>query len=83
MNSSERRVSPQIYHVVDSNDKPQPPPLAQKWLTVFEKKNIKYMPNNKVVEIDGANKQLVTDKGDKIGYDLLTLIPSEQGFNNH
>ena len=61
--------------VVDSNDKPQPPPLAQKWLTVFEKKNIKYMPNNKVVEIDGANKQLVTDKGDKIGYDLVTLIP--------
>ena len=61
--------------VVDSNDKPQPPPLAQKWLTVFEKKNIKYMPNNKVVEIDGANKQLVTDKGDKITYDLVTLIP--------
>lgn len=61
--------------VVDSNDKPQPPPLAQKWLTVFEKKNIKYMPNNKVVDIDGANKQLITDKGDKIGYDLVTLIP--------
>lgn len=61
--------------VVDSNDKPQPPPLAQKWLTVFEKKGIKYIPNNKVVEIDGANKQLITDKGDKIKYDLVTLIP--------
>ena len=61
--------------VTDSNDKPQPPPLAQKWLTVFEKKGIKYMPNSKVVEIDGANKRLVTDIGDKIDYDLTTLIP--------
>jgi sulfide:quinone oxidoreductase len=61
--------------VADANDKPQPPPLAQKWLTVFEKKGIKYMPNNKVVEIDGANNQLVTDKGEKIKYDFVTLIP--------
>lgn len=69
-----RDVSAEIA-IADSNDKPQPPPLAQKWLAVFEKKGIRYLPNNKVIEIDGSNKQLVTDKGDKIGYDMVTLIP--------
>jgi NADPH-dependent 2,4-dienoyl-CoA reductase/sulfur reductase-like enzyme len=61
--------------VVDANDKPQPGPLAQKWTGVLEAREIKYMPNSKVVEIDAGARQLVTDKGEKVGYDLVSIIP--------
>ena len=61
--------------VVDANDKPQPGPLAQKWTGVLEAREIKYMPNSKVVEIDAAARQLITDKGEKVGYDLVSIIP--------
>ncbi len=61
--------------IVDASDRPQPAPLAQKWLTVLEKKKINYIPNNKVIELDSANKQVVTDKGEKIKYDLVSIIP--------
>ncbi|MBI5097082.1 MAG: NAD(P)/FAD-dependent oxidoreductase [Nitrospirae bacterium] len=61
--------------VVDANDKPQPGPLAQKWTGVLEAREIKYMPNSKVVEIDAGARQLITDKGEKVGYDLVSIIP--------
>jgi NADPH-dependent 2,4-dienoyl-CoA reductase/sulfur reductase-like enzyme len=61
--------------IVDANDKPQPGPLAQKWTGVLESRNIKYMPNSKVIEIDAAGKQVITDKGDKVSYDLVSIIP--------
>jgi len=61
--------------IVDANPVPQPPPLAQKWTAVLEARHIKYMPNNKVIEIDAAGRQVVTDKGDKVGYDLVSIIP--------
>ncbi|MBI5039331.1 MAG: FAD-dependent oxidoreductase [Nitrospirae bacterium] len=61
--------------VVDANDKPQPGPLAQKWTGVLEAREIKYMPNSKVVEIAAGARQLITDKGEKVGYDLVSIIP--------
>lgn len=61
--------------MVDANDKPQPGPLAQKWTAVLEARNIKYMPNNKVIEIDASARQVITDKGEKVGYDLISIIP--------
>ena len=61
--------------ILDANDKPQPGPLAQKWTAVLEARNIKYMPNNKVIEINAAGKQIITDKGEKVGYDLVSIIP--------
>lgn len=61
--------------IVDANDKPQPGPLAQKWTTVLEKRDIKYMPNSKVIEIDAGGRQIITDKGEKVGYDLVSIIP--------
>lgn len=61
--------------IVDANDKPQPGPLAQKWTGVLEARKINYLPNNKVIEIDPAGKQVITDKGDKISYDLVSIIP--------
>jgi len=64
--------------IVDANDKPQPGPLAQKWTSVLEARNIIYKPNNKVIEIDAAGKQVITDKGDKVGYDFVSIIPSNK-----
>lgn len=61
--------------IVDASDRPQPAPLAQKWLAVLEKKKINYIPNNKVIELDSANRQVITDKGEKIKYDLVSIIP--------
>jgi len=61
--------------VVDANDKPQPGPLAQKWTGVLEAREIKYMPNSKVVEIDARARQIITDMGEKVGYDLVSIIP--------
>lgn len=61
--------------IVDANDKPQPGPLAQKWTSVLEKRDIRYMPNSKVIEIDAAGRQVITDKGEKVGYDLVSIIP--------
>ena len=64
--------------IVDANDKPQPGPLAQKWTSVLEARNIIYKPNNKVIEIDAAGKQVITDKGEKVGYDFVSIIPSNK-----
>lgn len=61
--------------IVDANDKPQPGPLAQKWTGVLEARKINYMPNSKVIEIDAAGKQVITDKGDKVSYDFVSIIP--------
>ena len=61
--------------IVDANDKPQPGPLAQKWTGVLNAKKINYMPNSKVVEIDPSGRQVITDKGEKVGYDFVSIIP--------
>ena len=61
--------------IVDANDKPQPGPLAQKWTSVLEKRDIRYMPNSKVIEIDAGGRQVITDKGEKVSYDLVSIIP--------
>lgn len=61
--------------IVDANDKPQPGPLAQKWTGVLDAKKINYLPNSKVVEINPSGKQVITDKGEKVSYDLVSIIP--------
>ncbi len=61
--------------IVDANDKPQPGPLAQKWTGVLESRNINYMPNSKVIEIDAAGRRVITDKGEKVSYDFVSIIP--------
>ncbi len=61
--------------IVDANDKPQPGPLAQKWTGVLDAKKINYMPNSKIVEIDPSGKKVITDKGEKVSYDLVSIIP--------
>jgi NADPH-dependent 2,4-dienoyl-CoA reductase/sulfur reductase-like enzyme len=64
--------------VVDANDKPQPGPLADKWQTVLAERKITYKPGFKVVEFDPANKTLISDKGEKQTYDLVSIIPPQK-----
>lgn len=73
-NFDKKKIRAEIM-IVDANATPQPGPLAQKWTTVLEARNIKYMPNSKVIEIDAAGKQVITDKGEKVGYDFVSIIP--------
>lgn len=65
--------------ILDSNDKPQPPPLADKWLEVFKARGITYKPLFKVTEFDPQNKTLISDKGEKQAYDLVSIIPTQVG----
>ncbi len=73
-NFNKRKIKAEIT-IVDANAVPQPGPLAQKWTTVLEARNIKYKPNSKVIEIDAAGRQVITDKGEKVRYDFVSIIP--------
>ena len=61
--------------VVDANDRPQPPLMADLWRTVLAERRIAYKPSFKVVEFDPRSRNLVSDRGERQKYDLVSIIP--------
>lgn len=64
--------------IVDANEQPQPPPLAERWKEVLAAQNIVYKPSFKVVEIDVEGKKVISDKGETQTYDLASIIPPQK-----
>jgi NADPH-dependent 2,4-dienoyl-CoA reductase/sulfur reductase-like enzyme len=65
--------------VVDANDRPQPPIMADLWRTTLAGRRIAYKPSFKVVEFDAARRTLVSDRGERQRYDLASVIPPAKG----
>lgn len=42
---------------------------------MLAKKNVTYLPNNKVIELDPVDRRVIMDKGEKLRYDLVSIIP--------
>lgn len=64
--------------IVDANDRPQPPPLADRWKTALADRKITYKAGFKVVEFDPQGKQVISDTGEKQAYDLVSIIPPQK-----
>ncbi len=64
--------------VLDSNDRPQPPLLADLWRRVLSEKGITYRPSFKVVELDPSSRVLVSDRGERQRFDLASVIPPQR-----
>ncbi|MDR7465671.1 MAG: FAD/NAD(P)-binding oxidoreductase [Armatimonadota bacterium] len=61
--------------VLDANDRPQPPTMADLWRGVFSERRIAYRPSFKVVEFDPGRRTLVSDRGERQQYTLASVIP--------
>ena len=61
--------------VVDANDRPQPPTMADLWRAALTERRITYKPSFKVVEFDPSRKTVASDKGERQRYDLASVIP--------
>ncbi|MEM1945686.1 MAG: FAD/NAD(P)-binding oxidoreductase [Candidatus Caldarchaeum sp.] len=61
--------------VLDANANPQPPPKAKIFSEHMTKLGIDYRPNFKVVEVDADKSEVVSDKGERVKFDFLSLLP--------
>ncbi|MEM4343108.1 MAG: FAD/NAD(P)-binding oxidoreductase [Candidatus Caldarchaeum sp.] len=61
--------------VLDANSSPQPPAKAKIFADEMNKLGIDYRPNFKVVEVDADASELVSDKGERVKFNLLSLLP--------
>jgi NADPH-dependent 2,4-dienoyl-CoA reductase/sulfur reductase-like enzyme len=64
--------------VLDANDRPQPPLLADLWRRVLADRGIVYKPSFKVVELDPSARALVSDRGERQRFDLASVIPPQR-----
>ncbi len=64
--------------VVDANDRPQPPLLADLWRRVLADRGIVYKPSFKVVELDPTTRTLISDRGERQRFDLASVIPPQR-----
>ncbi|MCS7236241.1 MAG: FAD/NAD(P)-binding oxidoreductase [Armatimonadota bacterium] len=64
--------------VLDSNDRPQPPLLADLWRRVLQERGITYKPSFKVVELDPTSRVLISDRGERQRFDLASVIPPQR-----
>jgi NADPH-dependent 2,4-dienoyl-CoA reductase/sulfur reductase-like enzyme len=64
--------------VLDANDRPQPPLLADLWRRVLADRGIVYKPSFKVVELDPGTRTLISDRGERQRFDLASVIPPQR-----
>lgn len=64
--------------VLDANDRPQPPLLADLWRRVMSQRGIAYKPSFKVVELDPSTRNLISDRGERQRFDLASVIPPQR-----
>lgn len=64
--------------VLDASDRPQPPVLAELWRAALAERRITYKPSFKVVELDPRARQVISDRGERQGFDLLSVIPPQK-----
>lgn len=64
--------------VLDANDRPQPPLLADLWRRVMSQRGIVYKPSFKVVELDPSTRTLISDRGERQRFDLASVIPPQR-----
>lgn len=64
--------------VLDASDRPQPPPMADLWRTAMADRKITFKPSFKVVEFDARGRNLISDKGERQRYDLVSIIPPQK-----
>jgi sulfide:quinone oxidoreductase len=62
---------------LDSNTAPQPPPLSRPIEEAIQKNQdiIEYVPSARVVALEAGSKRVITQDGERFGYDFLCLIP--------
>lgn len=61
--------------VLDSNAGPQPPPKAAIFREHMTKLGIEYRPNFKIAEVSPEKKEVVSVDGEKVKYDILSILP--------
>ncbi|MFN7105687.1 MAG: FAD/NAD(P)-binding oxidoreductase [Pyrobaculum sp.] len=61
--------------LVDANANPQPSPKAGIFREWLDRHGVEYVPSQKVARVDPVAKVVETDKGEKFGFDLLSLLP--------
>jgi len=64
--------------VLDANDRPQPPLLADLWRRVLADRGIVYKASFKVVELDPTTRTLISDRGERQRFDLASVIPPQR-----
>lgn len=64
--------------VLDANDRPQPPLLADLWRQAMSERRIVYKPSFKVVELDPTTRTLISDRGERQRFDLASAIPPQR-----
>lgn len=64
--------------ILDANDRPQPPLLAELWRRVLADRGIVYKPSFKVVELDPTTRTLISDRGERQRFDLASVIPPQR-----
>lgn len=61
--------------LLDANANPQPPAKAKIFADEISKLGIDYRPSFKIVEVDAEKSEVVSDKGERVKFDLLSLLP--------